>query len=63
MDRNCGNIRYTLFDIVGIKNIGDFCSCSKNSYLIVGVTMFLHGRIGAMATGKPTRLLNPINWP
>ena len=32
---------YELFDIVGIGNIGDSCSCSEDSYPTVGVTMFL----------------------
>jgi len=43
MDRDCGNMHYTLFDIVGIGNIGNSCSCSEDSYPTVGVTMFLHG--------------------
>jgi len=41
MDRDCGNMHYTLFDIVGIGNIGDSRSCSEDSYPTVGVTMFL----------------------
>jgi hypothetical protein len=41
MDRNCGNMHYTLFDIVGIGNIGDSRFYSGDSYPTVGVTMFL----------------------